>query len=242
MYSSFDLKKVLVVLLIFFMLQSLIGSIDIMALLLTLPGLILGLTVHEFSHAKMADRLGDPTPERQGRLTLNPLAHMDPVGTICLIFARFGWGKPVQIDPTYFRNPSRDNMLVALAGPISNLILAFILFLIFPFAFYFFMPGNNVMNEILYTMILYAASINLSLFAFNLLPFPPLDGSKILAYFLKGKARDFLWTLERYSMFIIAILFVTNIPAMLIGPVVNGIGNFMLRNISKISMDAYVKI
>ena len=154
MYASFDLKKILIILMVFLVLQSLVGSIDIMSVLLTLPGLILGLTVHEFSHAKMADRLGDPTPERQGRITLNPLAHMDPFGMVCLVFAGFGWGKPVQIDPTYFRNPSRDNMLVALAGPISNFILAFILFLIFPFAFYFFMPGNETMNQILYTMIL----------------------------------------------------------------------------------------
>lgn len=241
MYASFDLKKILIILMVFLVLQSLVGSIDIMSVLLTLPGLILGLTVHEFSHAKMADRLGDPTPERQGRITLNPLAHMDPFGMVCLVFAGFGWGKPVQIDPTYFRNPSRDNMLVALAGPISNFILAFILFLIFPFAFYFFMPGNETMNQILYTMILYAASINLSLFAFNLLPFPPLDGSKILAYFLKGKARAFLWSLERYSMYIIMILFVTNIPSMIIQPIVYGIGNYMLRNIAESSMDAYVK-
>lgn len=229
MYSGIDLKKVLIIMLFVMILQSLLGSINIMSLLLTLPGLILGLTVHEFCHAKMADKLGDPTPGGQGRLTLNPIAHMDPVGTICLVFAGFGWGKPVQVNPTYFRNPSRDNMLVALAGPISNLIIACILFLIFPFAYYFLFPGNATLNEILYEMILYAASINLSLFAFNLLPFPPLDGSKILAYFLKGKARDFLWTLERYSMIIIMILFVTNIPSMLIAPVVNGIGGFMLE-------------
>ena len=90
------------------------------------------------------------------------------------------------------------------------------------------MPGNAVLNEVMWTMIINAASINLSLFAFNLLPFPPLDGSKILAFFLKGKAREFLWNLERYSTIIIMILFVTNIPAILISPVVSGIGEFML--------------
>ena len=235
MYSNIDWRKVLIIMLALGLVSSLVGAIDVGNLLLTLPGLILGLTVHEFSHAKMANRLGDPTPDYQGRLTLNPLAHIDPTGMVCLIFAGFGWGKAVQIDPSYFRNPPRDNMLVALAGPVSNLILAFILFIIFPFAYYFFFPGNAVLNETLYTMILLAASINLSLFAFNLLPFPPLDGSKILAYFLKGKAREFVWNLERYSLLIIAILFITNIPSLLISPVVNTIGNFMISISEKIA-------
>lgn len=235
MYSNIDWKKVLYIMLILGLVTSFLGGIDIMQLLLTLPGLILGLTVHEFSHAKMANRLGDPTPDNQGRLTLNPLAHIDLTGMVCLIFAGFGWGKAVQVDPSYFRNPPRDNMLVALAGPVSNLILAFILFIIFPFAYYFFLPGNTTLNEIMYTMILLAAQINLCLFAFNLLPFPPLDGSKILSYFLKGKAREFIWNLERYSLFIIAILFITNIPSLLISPVVNYIGTFMINVSEKLA-------
>ena len=131
MYSNIDWRKVLYIMLIVSFLTSFIGGINVWELVLTLPGLILGLTIHEFSHAKMANRLGDPTPDNQGRLTLNPLAHIDPVGFICLIFAGFGWGKAVQIDPSYFRNPPRDNMLVALAGPLSNLLLAFILFIIY---------------------------------------------------------------------------------------------------------------
>ena len=229
MYSNIDWTKVIYIMILIGLVHMFAGSLDLMSLLLTLPGLILGLTVHEFCHAKMADKLGDPTPESDGRLTLNPMAHMDPAGMVCLIFAGFGWGKAVRVDPTRFRNPPRDNMLVAAAGPISNLIIALILFLIFPFAYYFFMPGNETLNEVMWTMIINAASINLSLFAFNLLPFPPLDGSKILAFFLKGKAREFLWNLERYSTIIIMILFVTNIPAMLIGPVVEGIGLFMLE-------------
>jgi Zn-dependent protease len=214
---------------------SIAGAIDVGNLLLTLPGLILGLTVHEFSHAKMANRLGDPTPDHQGRLTLNPLAHIDPVGFICLIFAGFGWGKAVQVDPSYFRNPPRDNMLVALAGPISNLILAFVLFIIYPFVYYFFLPGNATLNGIMYTMVFLAAQINLCLFAFNLLPFPPLDGSKILSYFLKGKAREFIWNLERYSLFIIAILFLTGLPVRLITPVVSFLGEFMINISSKLA-------
>lgn len=234
MSYGFDMKSIITILIVGIVLQGLMGSVDIMALLLTLPGLILGLTIHEFSHAKMADRLGDPTPGEQGRLTLNPLSHTDPFGMICLIFAGFGWGKAVQVNPSYFRKPDRDNMLVALAGPISNLILAFILFFIYPFVHWFAFSRNAMLNGILSIMILQAASINLSLFAFNLIPVPPLDGSKILAFFLKGKARRILWTLEKYSMIIIAVLFITELPVIIINPVVNGIGNFMIKTVEMI--------
>lgn len=227
MYSNIDWRKVLFIMLFVGLIMSFIEGTDISYLVLTLPGLILGLTVHEFSHAKMADRLGDPTPESQGRLTLNPLAHIDPVGFICLIFANFGWGKPVQIDPTRFRNPSRDNMLVALAGPVSNFILAFIIFFIYPFANIFLFTRSAVLHDTMLVMLQFAALINLSLFAFNLLPFPPLDGSKILSYFLKGKAREFMWNLERYSLIIIAFLFFTHIPSRLITPIVNFCVMFM---------------
>lgn len=216
-----------------YFLYSMASSGELMSMLLMLPGLILALTVHEFSHAKMADRLGDPTPEGQGRVTLNPLAHLDPAGTICLLFAGFGWGRPVQINPTYFRNPSRDNMLVALAGPVSNMILAFISFLVYGFA-WFFLPQETMWAGILLSMLLLCAHINLSLGVFNLLPLPPLDGSKILGYFLKGKAREFLWTLERYSMIILMILFITELPAMIISPIINTLANAMVFVVEKI--------
>ena len=102
MYSNIDWTKVIYIMIIIGLVNMFIGSLDLMSLLLTLPGLILGLTVHEFCHAKMADKLGDPTPEQDGRLTLNPMAHMDPAGMACLIFAGFGWGKAVRVDPTRF--------------------------------------------------------------------------------------------------------------------------------------------
>ncbi len=223
-------KKILITVMIFMLFSSImsgIGSFDLMSTLLMLPGLILALTVHELSHAKMADRLGDPTPERQGRLTLNPLAHMDIMGTICLLTAGFGWGKPVQIDPTYFRNPSRDNMLVALAGPVSNFILAFISFLSYGFLYY--LLPDVTWAGILLMMIILSAYINLSLGVFNLLPFPPLDGSKILVYFLKGKAKTIIWTLEKYSYIVIALMFFTSIPAKIVSPISDWIGNGMVR-------------
>lgn len=198
--------------------------------LLTLPGLILALTFHEYAHAKMSDRLGDPTPAAQGRLTLNPFAHLDPLGTFFLIFAGFGWGKPVQIDERYYRNPTRDTMLVALAGPVSNFIQSIIWFFVLG-ALVKFCPENP---RILLNMVFYAAVINISLGVFNLLPFPPLDGSKILRYFLHGKAREVLYMIEQYSTIILLVLFATDLTSIIISPIINWIIDAMLWLVSTI--------
>lgn len=202
------------------------GNFNIMGTLLMLPGLILALTVHEYAHAKTSDRLGDPTPEQQGRLTLNPFAHMDPVGTICLLFAKFGWGKPVQINPAYYRNPVRDSALVAAAGPISNFILSFILFIVLSLLIIFGNP-ESVMITTLITMVYSGALLNIGLGLFNLLPFPPLDGSKILRYFLKGKALEFMYNMERYSFIIILVLYLSDLPSMILSPLMTWITNGM---------------
>lgn len=235
MYNS-DTKKVFMILIAVFALYWLYSSFqsgELFTTLLMLPGLILAITIHEYSHAKMADKLGDPTPEAQGRVTLNPMAHIDPVGMICLLVAGFGWGRPVQIDPSRMRSPAKDSMLVALAGPVSNFILAFISFLAYGIL-YFVLPHESTLSLILLTMIYVCAQINLSLGVFNLLPFPPLDGSKILVYFLKGKAKTFIWNLERYSYIILAILYFTELPSILITPVIQWIATFMINIVEKI--------
>lgn len=230
----FDTRTILTMLLLLAVFNLFRGGFDLLGTLMMLPGLILALTFHEYAHAKMADRLGDPTPEGQGRLTLNPMAHMDPAGTICLLFAGFGWGKPVQVNPSYFRNPVRDNMLVALAGPVMNFILAFILFIILAIislvtpALQLMLTSSTSMWTIIYEIVFYAALLNVSLGVFNLIPVPPLDGSKIFAYFLKGKAREFLYTLEQYSWLIIMILFITEIPSYIVTPLVGWISQGML--------------
>lgn len=230
----FDTRTILTMLLLLAVFNLFRGGFDLLGTLMMLPGLILALTFHEFAHAKMADRLGDPTPEGQGRLTLNPMAHMDPAGTICLLFAGFGWGKPVQVNPSYFRNPVRDNMLVALAGPVMNFILAFVLFIILAIislvtpALQLMLTSSTSMWTIIYEIVFYAAMLNVSLGVFNLIPVPPLDGSKIFAYFLKGKAREFLYTLEQYSWLIIMILFITEIPSYIVTPLVGWISQGML--------------
>ncbi|MBQ9280244.1 MAG: site-2 protease family protein [Clostridia bacterium] len=241
MFNNFDSRKIAIILLIIgaaaLMFGSTGGIAGLREKLLIIPGLILGLTIHEYSHAKMADRLGDPTPESQGRLTLNPLAHLDPVGSICLLFAGFGWGKPVQIDGSYFRNPAKDNMLVALAGPVSNILLTIALSILFLLVFTIdcIFKLNQTLMNLLLDMILNGALINLSLGIFNLLPFPPLDGSKILSYFLKGKAKEFIWTLERYSWIILMFLFITELPSMIISPFLSKLGSTLITLAYKIA-------
>jgi len=208
------------------------ASFDFQTTLLTLPGLILALTLHEYAHATVSDRLGDPTPSQQGRLTLNPLAHLDPVGTVFLIFAGFGWGKPVQVDSRYYRNPARDMMLVSLAGPVSNFIQSIVWFFVYG-ALVTFAPMEINVVQIITAMVLYAAFINVSLGVFNLLPLPPLDGSKILRYFLHGKGGQVLDFLENYATIILLVLFMTNLTSIIISPIIEWITTGMLWVVEK---------
>ncbi len=147
-------------------------------LVLLAPVFLLAITVHEFSHGYIAYRLGDPTAKMAGRLTFNPLAHLDLFGTLAIIFIGFGWAKPVPVDPRNFANPRKDNLWVALAGPVSNFITAFVFGLIFRL-FSPLLAGSQV-GEIILMMIYLAVWINLILTIFNLLPIPPLDGFHIL--------------------------------------------------------------
>ncbi len=137
--------------------------------------LLLAITVHEFSHAWVANYLGDTTAKKAGRVTLNPLAHLDPLGTIMLLLVRFGWGKPVPINPNNFKNPRLGSALTALAGPTSNFLLANLLAIIFKF--------SNLSGTAIGAFLILAIYMNLVLMVFNLLPIPPLDGSKFFALF-----------------------------------------------------------
>ncbi len=183
---------------------------------------------------------GDDTPRLQGRLNINPLSHMDPLGTICLLFGGFGWGKPVQINPVNFKHPEKDGAKVAFAGPVMNLILSLVCAVLFAVVGIIgYKTGSaNIINGELYaepdtpfyvilTIIINTMILNLGLAIFNLLPFPPLDGSKIFRAFAKGKVKQFLYDLERYSMIIILILFATHIASYIINPIVI----FILDNI-----------
>ncbi len=161
--------------------------------LFLIPTILISLSVHEFAHALMADFLGDSTPRRMGRLTLNPLKHLDFMGTLMLIFVKFGWAKPVQVNPRSFRNPRRAMLSVALAGPISNMLLAILgmlsLKILALFANYLTKNALAYIHVVPFmaTVIQTFIIINLGLMVFNLLPIPPLDGSRVISYFLPPK-------------------------------------------------------
>ncbi len=161
-------------------------SLDIFRTLKFLPGIILGLTIHEFSHAFIASRCGDPTSRDQGRVSLNPLKHIDPLGFIMLLVAGFGWARPVEFDEKNLKNPGTDVLKIAVAGPVSNALMAIFISVIFVIFKNLetadFYNGKYLITE----LFMYAIYINWGLFIFNLIPIPPLDGSHLLlAYFRK---------------------------------------------------------
>lgn len=168
-----------------------------MTVLYNIPGVILAFTVHEFMHAFVAVRLGDPTPRNQGRLTLNPREHLDPLGMVLLLVAGFGWARPVQVTPSYFRHPRRDDILVSVAGPLSNLVLALVFFPVM-----FFAP----LPEWFAPFVSSAYYINLTLFFLNLLPIPPLDGYHIVKGLFGRRNIKFFWTYERYGFVVLIAL------------------------------------
>lgn len=150
-----------------------------------LPGIILGLTVHEFSHAYIAHRCGDNTAQEQGRITLNPFRHIDLLGFMMLLIAGFGWAKPVQFNEQNLRNPKKDVMKIAVAGPVSNALIAIVLSVLFVIISFFVPEFNSTGNGIGDEIFMYAIYINWGLFVFNLIPLPPLDGSHLLLNYFK---------------------------------------------------------
>lgn len=160
--------------------------------------IVIALTIHEYAHAKVADSLGDPTPRANGRVTLNPLAHLDPLGTLLIVVAGFGWGRPVAFDPYNLRNPRRDTALIALAGPASNLVLALALSVTLNlFALPLFLD----------TLFAILISLNVSLAIFNLVPVFPLDGEKILKGFLPTElAVEYDHLMRQYGTLILILL------------------------------------
>ena len=179
---------------------------DFIQFLLLAPSILLGLTLHEFAHGYVAYRLGDPTAKEQGRLTLNPLAHLDLMGTIMLFLVHFGWAKPVMVNPNNLTNPKRDMMYIALAGPLMNLALAWGIGLIVRFGKPWFAQHETV-GPIIYQMIFLGVLINVSLAIFNLLPIPPLDGSRILHAIVPDRYENEYRLFERVGgMLLIGIL------------------------------------
>lgn len=151
-----------------------------MEILYLIIALLIAITIHEFSHAYTADRLGDPTPRLAGRLTLNPLKHLDILGTIMIFLVHFGWGKPIPINPRYFRKPISYSALTALAGPISNFLLAIFFAVLLKYIWQFLPEG-------IFDLFMWIININLALGIFNIIPLPPLDGSKIVGLIIPNK-------------------------------------------------------
>lgn len=178
-----------------------------------LPGLVIALVIHEYAHAKAADVMGDFTPRMTGRLTLNPMAHIDPIGLIMLLVVRFGWAKPVMINARNFRNWRQGELLVALAGPMANLLVAFISLLAMAVLFKLGMFSEGV-RLVLSMMVLF----NINFAIFNMLPLPPLDGSKVLMVMLPGRLAYKLMSLERYSFIILIFLMMTPFLTMILIP------------------------
>ena len=192
-------------------------------LLLSLPAVLWAITFHEFCHGYAAYRLGDPTAMRSGRLTLNPLAHLDPVGALLLLVARFGWAKPVPIDPRYFKNPARDMVIVSLAGAAGNIATAFVAGLLMRV-----MPKAILLNYAVLNFMVLMVFINLGLAVFNLLPIPPLDGSKILYVLLPPRWMEAYYKLERYGMLILMVLVIFGVVQQVMSPVVRFIASLVL--------------
>jgi len=187
-----------------------LNHFDLKETLLMLPAILFGFTIHEFWHAYSATRFGDDTPARQGRLTLNPLTHIDPIGFAMIVFAGFGWAKPVQVNPQAFRNPRRDDLLVSLAGPLSNFVTAIIFALIIKALF---TSAGQIFTiaeygDYIFRMLEYFVWINLILFVFNLLPIPPLDGSRILFSLLPERFSNFKEQFYRVGGTLLLILII----------------------------------
>ena len=191
---------------------------DPVTLLLTIPALLWALSFHEFCHGLAAKWVGDPTAERYGRLSLNPLAHFDLVGTLMLLFVGFGWAKPVPINSRYFRHPKRDLIIVSLAGVAGNILTAIVtvLFLRACGTWWYSLTGQAGL-KVLIQMI----NINMGLAAFNLIPIPPLDGSRVLEAFLPFKYLRYYYWMEQRGTMILLILLLTGIINVLFDPIIN---------------------
>lgn len=199
---------------------------DIVTMLLSLPAIILALSVHEYAHARAADRLGDPTPRLSGRLTLEPWAHLDPVGTLMLILFRFGWAKPVPINPRNFADPRRGVLITSLAGPLSNIVVSAAAALLLSFHVETWPLVGRI--PYLYQMVFYVFLLNLFFAVFNLIPVPPLDGSKILMALLPGRQAYAYSRIEPYGPLILMLLLFTGVAGPIIGGLARALGSVIL--------------
>ena len=237
MYNFSLDKRVIYIVIAIMVIMSLTNLITnpgaLFSLLASIPGVLIAITFHEYAHGLAAYKLGDNTAKDEGRLSLNPLAHLDPIGTLMLVFAGFGWGKPVHVDPrNYTRKISMEKgeAIVSLAGPLMNIILAFIFTLIYCAIYKFAGAGflHSTMGSVLMLMIFYTISINVGLGVFNLIPLPPLDGSKIIMLFLPYKAKEWFVNNEQIFYLVFVVLWITGLAGIIISPAISWITNGFL--------------
>jgi Zn-dependent protease len=186
------------------------------ALLLKVPALLLAVTVHELAHGWVADRLGDPTARLHGRLTLNPLPHLDPLGALAFVVAGFGWAKPVPVNAANLRNPARDMLLVGAAGPLANFALAFVGLVALVLSRRAGLP--DLVAEPVAGILLWVFQFNLALGIFNLIPLPPLDGGHFLPYVLPRAAGDLIRRLEQIGPLVLIVLVMSGATRYIVGP------------------------
>lgn len=222
------------------------GLFDVEALielLLSLPIVILAICVHEYSHARVAYHFGDPTAKACGRMTLNPIKHFHPVGFLLLVFAKVGFANPVPINPAYFKNRKRDEILVSLAGPASNLVMALCFTLLLKFYMMFcdaqgllMVRGESAyfLSDVAYYAYMFMASgilINLSLAIFNLIPLPPLDGSHLLTVLMPKAWKPVYYKLQPIMPYLFVLVWITGGLSWLVSTPVNAIMEFLLNAI-----------
>lgn len=201
----------------------------LMDILMLLPAIIIGLSFHEYAHAAVAYKMGDLTPKMQGRVTINPMAHIDWIGFAALIFCGFGWGVPVQINPANFRNRRKGELLVSLAGVAMNLLIAVIFAIVAKILVmtlgYSFLSGS--FGNILWIMVINIIHINLVLMIFNLIPCPPLDGFSVVTEIFNIKHTELYWTLYRYGDWILIGLIIFGVTGRIISPCVDFFFNLL---------------
>ncbi|MBR5741031.1 MAG: site-2 protease family protein [Firmicutes bacterium] len=189
--------------------------------ILALPAILIAISFHEFAHAKVAELSGDDVPRRQGRVTLNPVAHIDPVGFFCLLFIGFGWGRPVEINAENFKKKRLDLLLVSLAGVTMNILLAFVFCGLWVLLAYKTALFNGDFGDILYTVFQNIVVINLVLCVFNLIPVPPLDGFNVVTEIFNLRQTKFYHYAYQYGFIVLMILIVFNFTDYLLTPAVS---------------------
>lgn len=234
---SFD-KRIIYIIVAILVLGTLVQYMTtpglLLSLLYSIPGVLIAITFHEFAHGFAAYKLGDNTAKIEGRLSLNPFDHLDPIGSLMLLFAGFGWGKPVRVNPTnYTRKISMEkgDAIVSLAGPLTNIIVAFIFALIYCAVYKFtgiaFM--FSTVGEVIMRLISAIIAVNIGLGVFNLIPLPPLDGSKIIMPFLPYKAKQWFRNNESIFYIIFVVIWITGIASMVISPAISAISSGIMN-------------